>query len=128
MTRPNGLAFSPDEKYLYVANSDPVRKIWMRFEVKPDGSIAGGKVFYDVTSSTEDGAPDGMKVDKNGNVYGAGPGGVWILSPAGKHLGTIQPSEVPANCAFGDKDGKTLYITARKGLYRIRLNVEGIRP
>ena len=128
MTRPNGLAFSPDEKHLYVANSDPARKVWMRFDVKPDGTIAGGKVFFDVTARTEEGLPDGMKVDKKGNLYCTGPGGVWIFSPAGKHLGTIQPEEVPANCAFGDNDGKTLYMTARKGLYCIRLNVEGIRP
>jgi gluconolactonase len=127
-TRPNGLAFSPDEKYFYVANSDPARKVWMRYDVQPDGTIAAGKVFYDVTARTEEGLPDGMKVDRKGNLYCTGPGGVWIFSPEGKHLGTIQPDEVPANCAFGDKDGKTLYMTARKGLYRIRLNVEGIRP
>lgn len=128
LTRPNGLAFSPDEKYFYVANSDASRKVWMRFEVKPDGSIANGRVFFDVTKQTAEGLPDGMKIDKNGNLYCAGPGGIWIFSPDGKHLGTIQPPETPANCAWGDKDGKTLYITARKGLYRIRLTAEGIRP
>jgi gluconolactonase len=128
LTRPNGLAFSPDEKYLYVANSDPARKIWMRFELKPDGTITNGRVFYDVTRRTEDGLPDGMKVDKHGNLYCTGPGGIWIFSPTAKHLGTIRPPETPANCAWGDDDGKTLYITARTGLYRIRLNVEGIRP
>jgi gluconolactonase len=127
-TRPNGLAFSPDEKHLYVANSDPARKVWMRYDVQPDGAIANGKVFFDVTARTEEGLPDGVKVDRNGNLYGTGPGGIWILSPEGNHLGTIQPDEVPANCAFGDKDGKTLYMTARKGLYRIRLNIEGVRP
>jgi gluconolactonase len=100
----------------------------MRFEVRPDGSITNGKLFYDVTKEGADGLPDGMKVDTKGNVYCTGPGGVWIFSPHGKHLGTIQPPEVPANCAFGDKDGKTLYITARTGLYRIRLNVAGIHP
>ena len=127
-TRPNGLAFSLDEKHLYVANSDPARKVWMRYDVRPDGSIVNGKVFFDVSARTEEGMPDGMKADKGGNLYCTGPGGIWILSPEGKHLGTIQPDEVPANCAFGDGDGKTLYMTARKGLYRIRLNVEGIRP
>ena len=128
LTRPNGLAFSPDEKYLYVANSDPQRKIWMRFEVTSAGGLANGKVFYDVTSQTADGLPDGMKIDQKGNLYCTGPGGVWIFSPAGKHLGTIQPPETPANLAWGDADGRTLYITARKGLYRIMLQIPGIRP
>ena len=128
MSRPNGLAFSPDERYLYVANSDAARKIWMRFEVQKDGTLSNGQVFYDVTKEQGEGLPDGMKVDKQGNVYGTGPGGIWILSPAGRHLGTIQPTEVPANCAWGDQDGKTLYMTARTGLYRIKLNIAGIRP
>ena len=128
MSRPNGIAFSPDERYLYVANSDPNRKIWMRFEVQPDGTLANPTVFYDVTSVTEPGLPDGMKVDVNGNLYCTGPGGIWIFSPEGKHLGTIQPPEVPANCAWGDADGKTLYITARTSLYRVRLNIAGMRP
>ncbi|MGH9659054.1 MAG: SMP-30/gluconolactonase/LRE family protein [Bryobacteraceae bacterium] len=128
LTRPNGLAFSPDEKFLYVANSDAARKIWMRFEVARDGSLTGGKVFADVTKEKADGLPDGLKVDKKGNLYATGPGGVWIFSPEGWHLGTIQPDQVPANCAFGDRDGKTLYMTARTGFYRIKLAVEGIRP
>jgi len=128
LNRPNGLAFSPDEKFLYVANSDPRRKIWMRFEVQPDGMIANGKLFFDVTTRTEDGLPDGLKVDQKGHVYCTGPGGVWVFSPAGKHLGTIQPPETPANCAFGDADGTTLYITARTGFYRIKLLIPGIRP
>ncbi len=128
LARPNGLAFSPDEKYLYVDNSDSKNKIWMRFEVKPDGTLEKGSVFYDVTKETGDGAPDGMKVDRKGNIYGTGPGGVWIFSPQGKHLGTIKPPEVPANCAWGDQDGKTLYMTARTGLYRIRLKIPGVRP
>ncbi|MSV30555.1 MAG: SMP-30/gluconolactonase/LRE family protein [Bryobacterales bacterium] len=128
LTRPNGLAFSPDEKTFYVANSDEKRKIWMRFDVMPDGTIANGKVFFDVTKETAGGLPDGMKVDSKGNLYCTGPGGVWIFSPAGKHLGTIQPPETPANCHWGDKDAKTLYMTARTGLYRIKLNIAGIRP
>lgn len=125
MKRPNGLAFSPDEKYLYVANSDRSRKIWMRFPVQPDGTLGSGSVFYDVTDQKEQGSPDGMKVDERGNLYCTGPGGVWIFSPEGRHLGTIKPPEIPANCAWGDEDGKTLYITARSGLYRIRLNIAG---
>ncbi len=128
LSRPNGLAFSPGEKYLYVDNSDEKRKIWMRFEVKPDGTLRGGTVFYDVTKETEEGLPDGMKIDQKGNLYCTGPGGVWIFSPQGKHLGTIKPPEVPANCNWGDRDGKTLYMTARTSLYRVRLKIPGIRP
>ncbi len=128
LTRPNGLAFSPDEKYLYVANSDAKRKLWMRFEVRPDGTLGASRVFYDVSGETAPGLPDGLKVDQKGNVYATGPGGVWIFSPEGKHLGTIQPAGVPANCAWGDQDGRTLYMTARTGLYRIRLLIPGIRP
>ena len=124
MTRPNGIAFSPDEKTLYVANSDPEKKVWMSFDVKPDGALANGKVFFDVTKETDDGLPDGMKVDAQGNLYCTGPGGIWVFSPGGKHLGTIKPPETPANCNWGD-DGKTLYITARTGLYRIKLAVAG---
>ena len=127
LTRPNGLAFSPDQKTLYVANSDPERKIWMAYPVKEDGTLGTGKVFADVTESKEDGLPDGMKVDRKGNLYCTGPGGVWVFDPSGKHLGTIRPAEVPANCGWGD-DGKTLYMTARGGLYRIRLKHEGILP
>jgi gluconolactonase len=128
MTRPNGIAFSPDEKVLYVANSDPAKKIWMRFDVAADGRPANGKVFFDVTAETAEGLPDGMKVDQKGNLYCTGPGGVWIFSPQGKHLGTIKPPEVPANCAWGDADARTLYMTARTGLYRVKLGVAGPRP
>ena len=127
LQRPNGLAFSPDEKTLYVANSDPARKLWMAYPVKADGTLEKGRVFFDVTSSTEPGLPDGMKVDRKGNLYCTGPGGVWVFAPSGKHLGTIKPAEVPANCHWGD-DGKTLYMTVQTGLYRVRLAVEGIRP
>ena len=123
---PNGIAFSPDEKYLYV--NDSFGKKYMRYEVQPDGTVANGKVFMDMTASKEDGVPDGMKVDRKGNIYGAGPGGVWVMSPEGKHLGTIVPLENPANLAWGDDDGKTLYFTAVTGLYRLRVNIAGIRP
>ncbi len=128
LTRPNGIGFSPDQKYLYVAVSDPARKVWMRYDVKPDGTVANGKVFYDATSNTEEGLPDGLKVDQKGNVYSAGPGGVWVFSAEGKHLGTIKPGEKVANCNWGDADGKTLYITASTSLYRIRLSIPGVRP
>ncbi|MFN7996016.1 MAG: SMP-30/gluconolactonase/LRE family protein [Bryobacteraceae bacterium] len=126
LTRPNGIAFSPDEKTLYIANSDPKRKVWMRYDVQPDGTVKNGRVFFDVTAEKEDGLPDGMKLDSKGNLYCAGPAGIWVFSPQGKHLGTIKPPETPANCNWGD-DGKTLYITARTGLYRIKLSAQGER-
>lgn len=141
LTRPNGLGFSPDEKFLYVANSDPAKKIWMKYEVAADGTLGAGSVFYDVTSETAEGLPDGLKLDTTGNIYATGPGGVWIFSPAGKHLGTIQPPETPANLHWGKwtqpdsvasmgpaESATTLYITARKGVYRIALSAVGIRP
>jgi gluconolactonase len=128
LTRPNGIAFSPDQKVLYVAVSDPKHKVWMRYDVNADGSVSNGRVLLDATSSKDPGSPDGMKVDKNGNIYSAGPGGVWIISPEGKHLGTIRMPEVMANCAWGGADGKTLYITASSHLYRIRLNIGGVKP
>jgi gluconolactonase len=124
LTRPNGIAFSPDQKTFYIANSDEKHKVWMRYDVAENGTVSNGKVFFDVTAEKEDGLPDGMKVDSQGNVYGSGPGGLWVFSPDGKHLGTIKPPETPANCNWGD-DGKSLYITARTGLYRIKLAVAG---
>lgn len=127
LTRPNGIAFSPDEKVLYIANSDETRKVWMRYEAQPDGTVKSGRVFFDATAEKEDGLPDGLKVDMKGNLYCAGPGGIWVFSPDGSHLGTIKPPETPSNCNWGD-DGKTLYITARTGLYRIRLTAQGQRP
>jgi gluconolactonase len=127
MTRPNGLGLSPDEKVLYVANSDPAKKVWMRFDVAPDGSLTNAKVFADATADTAVGLPDGLKLDKKGNIYATGPGGVWIFAQDGKVLGKIQPTEVPANVGWGD-DGKTLYMTARTGLYRIKLSAEGKLP
>ena len=100
----------------------------MRYEVKSDGALANGRVFYDMTGAPGEEAIDGVKVDRRGNLYVSGPGGVWIISPAGKHLGTIKAPELPANFAWGDEDGRTLYMTARTGLYRVRLKVPGIRP
>ena len=129
LTGPNGLAFSPDERFLYVDNWDVNRKVIMRYPVLADGSLGAGDVFLDVTKTHPgEQAWDGLKVDRLGNVYAAGPGGIWILSPNGKHLGTITAAETPANFAWGDEDGRTMYITARTGLYRVRLNVPGIRP
>jgi gluconolactonase len=128
LTRPNGLHFSPDERTLYVANSDPARKIWMAYPVNAGGTLGQGRVFHDATSSQEDGLPDGLKVDRQGNLYCTGPGGVWVFTPDGRHLGTIRSAEVPANCHWGGSDGRTLYMTARTGLYRQRLSIPGIRP
>jgi len=124
--RPNGLAFSPDYKILYVANSERP-KMWMRYDVAANGTVRNGRVFADVDHSQEPGVPDGMKIDALGNMYAAGPGGVWVYSPAGAHLGTIKTPETPANCAWGD-DGKSLYITAVTGLYRVKLAVPGVPP
>lgn len=127
LTRPNGLAFSPDEKTLYVAVSDEKHKVWMRYDVAADGTVSNGKVLFDATSSPDAGLPDGLKVDAHGNVWATGPGGVWVFAPNGKHLGTIKPPEAPANVGWGD-DGKSLYITAQTGLYRIKLAVAGSKP
>jgi gluconolactonase len=124
LPRPNGIAFSPDEKYLYVSNSEP-RKFWMRYDVKPDGTLTGGKLLYDDTSDKRPGAPDGLKLDERGNVYSAGPGGIWIFSPDGKPLGTIVVSEKTSNVAWAGPDRKTLYITASTSIYRVRLNIAG---
>ncbi|MBV8834807.1 MAG: SMP-30/gluconolactonase/LRE family protein, partial [Acidobacteriaceae bacterium] len=95
---------------------------------KPDGTLGPGIKFYDASDDPASGAPDGMKVDKAGNVYSTGPGGVLIFSPTGKHLGTIAVPERAANLAWGDADGKTLYITASSSVYKIRMNTPGIRP
>ena len=125
---PNGIAFSPDEKYLYVGDWDDKKKIVMRYEVNADGTLKNGKLFFDMTSAPGEDALDGIKVDQKGNLYVSGPGGLWIISPEGKHLGTIIAPKHPHNFAWGDEDGKTLYICARSGLYRMRLNIAGIRP
>ncbi|MGH9451540.1 MAG: SMP-30/gluconolactonase/LRE family protein [Terriglobia bacterium] len=127
LARPNGIAFSPDYKYLYVDNSAP-QKLWMRYRVKPDGTLADGVVFYDATSDHSPGAPDGMKLDVKGNIYSAGPGGVWIFSPSAKHLATIRIPERVGNLAWGGRDGRTLYVTATTSVYRVRLNIPGFRP
>ena len=126
-TRPNGIGFSPDFKTAYVANSDAANKVWMAYDVNDDGVFENGRVFYDASAEEAPGMPDGLKLDTNGNIYATGPGGVWIFAPDGTHLGSIQPTEVPANVAWGD-DGSTLYMTARTGLYRIKLLSTGPMP
>jgi len=121
----NGLAFSPDEKYLYVNGS---RDNYVnRYEVLADGTLANGKLFIDLAKdATERGITDGMRVDTKGNIYVTGPGGVWIISPEGKHLGTIRAPEQSTNVGFGDADKKTLYIAARTSIYKIRVITPGI--
>ncbi|HTW64096.1 MAG TPA: SMP-30/gluconolactonase/LRE family protein [Bryobacteraceae bacterium] len=123
---PNGLAFSPDERKLYVANSADNK--WYVYDVNRDGTMSNEHVFFDGNQVKGEGLPDGMKVDREGNIWAAGPGGIVVISPQAKLLGVIAFPEVPANCAWGDADGKTLYVTARTALYRIRTKVTGIRP
>jgi gluconolactonase len=125
---PNGLAFSPDERYLYVGNWDLQRKVVMRYEIDDSGTAVGESVFYDMTDAPGEDALDGLKVDEQGNVYACGPGGIWVLSPTGEKLGLLHLPEDPHNIAWGEQDVRTLYVTALTGIYRVRLNVAGIRP
>jgi len=146
-TGPNGIALSPDEKYLYVGNwprsltgqelrkeDEPTGEIGdkhkaiMRYEVQADGTLKNGKLFFDFTNEPGEDGLDGIKVDEKGNLYVSAPGGLWVISPEGKHLGTIITPRHAHNMAWGDADGKTLYLCARSGLYRIRLNIAGVRP
>lgn len=122
ITRPNGIGFSPDEKTLYVASSDPKKAIWMAYDVKDDGTIENGRIFFDATQWVGElkGLPDGMDIDATGNVWATGPGGVLIFNPEGKHLGTIFTGQATANCTFGD-GGKSIYITADMYLMRVKL-------
>jgi gluconolactonase len=126
---PNGIAFTPDEKFLYVDNWDPQRKVVLRFPVKRDGSLGASTVFADLTQEVPgDEALDGLKVDQQGNLYVSSPDGVRIYDNAGKHLGTIRGPRPAHNFAWGGPDGKTLYLCARSALYRIDLLVPGVRP
>jgi gluconolactonase len=133
MTRPNGIAFSPDEKTLYVAQSDPAAPIWRAFAVAANGTladgVAGGRVFFDGSdlSKTRRGLPDGLKVDTAGNVFATGPGGVLVFAPDGTHLGTLLTGQATANCSFGE-DGSSLFITADSLLCRVRLATAGPLP
>ena len=123
---PNGIAFSPDEKVLYV-NDIRAKKV-VRYDVKADGTLENRKVFIDMSSDPRPGNPDGMKVDVRGNVWDSGPGGIWIVSPEGKHLGTILTPERLSNLAWGEGDGMTLYTTGGTMVTRIRVKVAGFRP
>jgi gluconolactonase len=127
MTRPNGLAFSPDERRLYIAQSDEKAAIWRVFDVKADGTLENSRILFDATSMVpgKKGLPDGLKIDAEGNLFATGPGGVLILTPDGKHLGTIATGQATSNCAFGD-DGRTLYMTADDYLMRVRLKTKGL--
>ena len=126
-SRPNGIALSVDERTLYVANSDENNKVWYSYEVGDSGELSNQQVFFDVNDQDGVGAADGMKIDVDGNIFATGPGGVWVFDPGGNHLGTIKPDEVPANVGWGD-DCSTLYMTARTGLYRIKLSTSGLVP
>jgi gluconolactonase len=123
--RPNGLAFSPDEKYLYANGGRD--KFIKRYEVQPDGTVANGTMLIDISKDTTPGITDGMRVDSKGNIYETAAGGVWVISPEGKHLGTILTPELAANVEFGDADRKTLYIAARTSIYKIHVNTPGLR-
>ena len=124
LTRPNGIGFSPDEKTLYVSNSDEKRRIWMRYDVASDGGVSNGSVLFDATDHKESGVPDGLKIDVRGNIWATAPSAVYVLSPEGTLLGTIKPPEDPANCAWGD-DGRSFYMTAETSVYRIRTLIAG---
>ena len=122
LSRPNGIAFSPDFSKCYVANSDPNRAIWMVYEMTDEKTFTNGKVFFNATEmvSKNKGLPDGLKVRKDGTIFATGPGGVLIFSPEGKHLGTISPGEATANCGFNENQ-TMLFMTADMYMTMIRL-------
>lgn len=124
LSRPNGIALSPDGKTLYVANSEGTKAIWMAFPVLSDGNVGQGRVFVDATPLKLRGGNDGMKVDRDGNTWATGPGGIHIMTPQGKLLGRIEIGESTANVAFGD-DGSTLYVTADMYLCRVKTKAKG---
>jgi len=128
LTFPNGIGLSPDERTLYVAVSDRNNPVWMAYDVAPDGAVSGGRVFFDAAPLARQGkrgVPDGMTVDASGNLFASGPGGILVISPAGKHLGTIVTGQTTSNAVFGD-DGHTLYMTADSNIIRVRLSTKGI--
>ena len=125
LDRPNGIVLSADEKSLYVNDSN--KKVIMRYDVQRDGTVANGRLFADMSAGKGAGNPDGMKFDVNGNLYSVGPGGIWVFTPAGRHIGMIVPPENAPGFAFGDPDGKTIYMAASSKLARIRLKVAGAK-
>jgi gluconolactonase len=126
LTQPNGLAFSPDGKHFYVDDSEK-RNIRV-YDVAADGALANGRIFGEEPGAKGDGVPDGIKVDKNGNLFVTGPKGIWVWDAKGNHLGTIVMPEQPANLAWGDKDYRTLYITATTSVYRLEMKTQGFVP
>lgn len=124
---PNGIALSPTGNILYVTNADPQQPRWIAFDIRPGGTLAAGRVFFDATEWTKTyaGSADGMKVDKDGNLFAAGPGGIFVLAPDGTLLGRIVTGVATSNCAWGG-DGSVLYITASTAIYRIRLRTRGV--
>jgi gluconolactonase len=123
---PNGIAFSPDERILYVSDVDPTRAAWLAYDVKPDGTVANGRVLFDATRWRQDPffGPDGLKVDRYGNIFGARPGGVSVIASDGTLLGTIETGQPTSNVAWGE-DGRTLFITGGTSVYRLRVTTEG---
>ncbi len=126
LTQPNGLAFSPDGKRLYVDDSEQ-RNIRV-FDVARDGTLSNGRIFGEEQGGKHEGVPDGIKVDHDGNLFVTGPKGIWVWDPQGNHLGTIEMPEQPANLAWGDDDYRTLYITATTSVYRLRTKARGFVP
>ncbi|HET9882217.1 MAG TPA: SMP-30/gluconolactonase/LRE family protein, partial [Candidatus Binatia bacterium] len=124
---PNGIAFSPDEKKLYFSNADASNAVWMVYDVKPDGTIANEKILFNATRWTKSkpGLPDGMKIDREGNLFAAGPGGIHVIAPDGTHLGSIETGAPTGNLAWGE-DGSTLFITSNKTVYRLKLGTKGV--
>lgn len=127
LTYPNGLALSPDEKTLYVNVSDPKTPVIWAYDLQADGTLGNARIFFDMAplTNTGPGLPDGLKVDRAGNLWSTGPNGVLIISPEGKHLGTIQTGQPTGNCAWGDDDGRSLYITANMFLVRVKTETKG---
>ncbi len=126
LTEPNGLAFSPDGKRLYV--DDSAQRNIRVYDFQPDGTLRNGRIFGEELGGKAEGVPDGMKLDRTGNLYVTGPGGIWVWDSDGHHLGTIIVPEQPANLAWGDSDLKTLYITATTSLYKLKTNAQGFVP
>ena len=125
---PNGLAFSPDEQVLYIGNWERDRSVIMRYEVTAEGRLAGDDILVDLSDADGEHSIDGIKVDEHGRLYVCGPGGIWIIAPDGRRLGQLQLPEHPHNLAWGDAEGRTLYVTAQTSIYRIPLRTRGIRP
>ena len=128
LVNPNGLCFSPDETVLYVNDSNAGRKHILAYGVEAGGmpDLGSERVFCDMKGDPRRGGPDGMKVDREGNLYCTGPGGIWVLNPAGRHIGTILSDDVPINLNWGDDDWSTLYFTGLTTLHRVRLGIPGV--